>query len=593
MKKNILFALLLSNLYASPFSVIIEKPFDDALYDVTENYDRSISAIGFSRNYPMNKSSESQSYTDPFEYLQSVSGGTGSQMHLVKLDGTGNILLSKATNLSQCNEALSVLKTPDNGYFVGGHTLGGVMLLFKLDANANIVFQKEFGTHNHDKLNKLVALGDGGVLAIGTSTTSRHASDPLFVSGLGMGDITITRFSKYGEMLWSKKYGTAHDDRGVDAIEAYDGSIILVGSSSNASENTLLLFRLGDNGDKYWHKEQNFSIPFKVYKLIQLRDASFLLSLSQNETPQKEQIRLLKFDIQKNIILDKKIPTNYPSALKDIAEFTDGTLMGVGYVRDGRDTNALAMTLDTKLNKINMMHYGGKNLDQFNALEILHNSEVAVVGIATAANAQESNMWIAKLTKDGKMSQSSTGKTPAKSNAVKTTKKAPESSKKTESNSNLFDALIKIYKDEIAAKEIIIGKDLSIEVIEPSLLFKVGEFKLTDIQKKFLDRFGTKLMRFMNDNKARIGSLEVNGHTSSEWGGVAFKEQYLNNEKLSLERAYAVLSYVFTKQSQDTQKWLSEIIVGSGYSFSKKVVAENKEDFEKSRRVSFKVIEKK
>ncbi|MDD2789880.1 MAG: OmpA family protein [Sulfurimonas sp.] len=570
--KTLFFSLLLlSELFAKNmgFSVIIDKPFNDVLYDITEDYDRSITAVGFSQNFESSKSQEAETYTDPFEYLASLSGGQGTQMHLVKVDEGGEILLSKAAALSLCNEAVSVVKRPDNGYFVGGHTLEGSFLFLKLDTNANIIYSKTFGTKFNDKMSKLIALKDGGALAIGSSVTSRDANDPLFASGLGLGDISITRISKEGEIRWSKKYGTKNDDKGVTAVEANDGSLIIAGASANGPKNALLLMRLTENGEKIWLKEYNAALLLKPYKLIQLKDENFLLSLTQHDTPQKEQIRLIKFDLEKNILLDKKIITTYASALKDIAEFSDSNIIGVGYVRDKQNTDALVMLLDANLNMKTQEHYGSKNYESFNALKILHNSQVAVAGVYTYENSQESNMWIAKLNKDASMAQISS------------------------SSDSLFAALKKAFADEINKKFLTIRSDLTIELIDPSLYFKVGEYKLTNAQKTFLNSFGVKLIKFLDDHKKSIEALEVNGHTSSEWGGVDFTQQYLNNEKLSLERSYSVLSYLFTKQNAATQKWLSKILIGSGFSFSKKVVFESSEDFEKSRRVAFKIVAKK
>ncbi|DAB30008.1 MAG TPA: hypothetical protein CFH84_06390 [Sulfurimonas sp. UBA12504] len=571
MKKLFFSLLLLTDLFAKNmnFSIIIDKPFNDALYDITEDYDRTISAVGFSQNFISSNSKEAQEHTDPFEYLASLSGGQGTQMHLLKVGTDGDILLSKAAALSLCNEAVSVIKRPDNGYFVGGHTLEGSLLFLKLDTNANIVFTKTFGTKFNDRMSKLISLKDGGVLAIGSSSTSRDANDPLFASGLGLGDISLTRLSKEGEMLWSNKYGTKNDDKGISAVEANDGSLIIVGTSASGTDNALLLMRLTENGEKIWLKEYNSTLQLKPYKLIQLRDANFLLTLTQNDMPQKEQIRLIKFDLEKNIILDKKISTTYASALKDIAEFSDFSLMGVGYVRDKQNTDALMMLLDANLNMKTQEHYGTKNYESFHALKILHNSQVAVAGAYTYDNFQESNMWLAKLNKDGSMAQIS-------------------------SNSDtLFAALKKVFADEINKNILTIKSDLTIELIDPSLYFKVGEYKLKKAQKSFLSNFGAKLVAFLNNNQKSIEALEVNGHTSSEWGGVDFTQQYLNNEKLSMERSYSVLSYLFTKQNAATQKWLNKILIGSGLSFSKKVVFESSEDYEKSRRVAFKIVVKK
>ncbi|MBU1216781.1 OmpA family protein [bacterium] len=583
MKLILLFLLILSAIEAKnpDYSVIIDKPFNDALHDITQNYDRSLSAVGFSNNYNTPTKNSDEVYTDPFEYLASVSQGQGQQIHLVTVDDGGNIVLSKATSLPDFNEAVSLLKTPSNGYFVGGHTLGGSLIFLKLDANANIIFTKTFGTQKYDKMSKLIALGDGGALAIGSSASSGTSNDSIFTSGLGLSDIYITRFSKDGEMLWNKKYGTVYDDKGVDAVEANDGSLIVTGTSAHEGSNNLLLLRLGENGDKIWLKEYESKLLLSPHKLIQLQEGNFLLSLTQSDSLRKEQIRLIKFDLQKNILLDKLIPTTYSSGLKDIAEFSDSSIIGVGYVNDAGNTDALVMLFDPSLNMKTQEHYGQKNFDIFNAAEILHNSQVGVAGIHTSGTSQESNMWIAKLNKNGTMAQF------APSNLI-----IPKEQKASKSTGTLYENLKKIFQEEIAAKKITIQSDLTIELIDSSLLFKVGVYELTNAQKSFLDTFSPKLVKFLQEQQKNIEGLAVNGHTSSEWGGVKFTQRYLKNEKLSLERSYSVLSYLFKKQNESTQKWLSKILVGSGYSFSKKVTYDEKEDFEKSRRVAFKVLVK-
>ena len=336
MKKIILFTLIIfSSLYSntSDFSVIVNKPFDDALFDVTEDYDRTISAVGFSKEFNQNSNSN-RAYTDAFEYLSSISNKHGSQIHLLTVNNQAKIILSKATKLSKFTKAVALAKTPTNGYFIGGYTLEGDLLILKVDSNGNIIFNKTFGTKNYDRMNNLILLSDGGVLAVGSSVTSRSTHDNIFETGLGKSDIYLTRFSKDGTKLWSKKYGTDNDDSGIDAAEAQDGSIVIVSTTSYEKNKDVTLMRITENGNRMWlkhYKSENLVTPRKI---IKLRDNNFLVSLSEYDNMQKEQIRLIKFDLYKNVLIDKKIFTTYPSTLNDIKEFSNGSIIGVGYVKD-------------------------------------------------------------------------------------------------------------------------------------------------------------------------------------------------------------------------------------------------------------------
>jgi outer membrane protein OmpA-like peptidoglycan-associated protein len=96
----------------------------------------------------------------------------------------------------------------------------------------------------------------------------------------------------------------------------------------------------------------------------------------------------------------------------------------------------------------------------------------------------------------------------------------------------------------------------------------------------------------LEKHQSSIHALEVNGHTSSEWEATNFTQRYLKNEKLSMNRAYSVISHIFTSQNKSTQQWLTKVLRGSGFSYSKKIVTDTKEDKRKSRRVSLQIIVK-
>ena len=577
MKLLSLLLLTLLSLYANSsnnnkFSVIIHKPFNAALFDITEDYDRTITAVGFSNDYKQN-ANPSQTYNNAFDYLESVSSRYGSQMTLVKVNNKAEIILQKLAKLSRFNKAVAVVKTPTNGYFIGGYTMDGSLLVAKLDANANIIYSKLFGTKNYDRMSNLVQLSDGGVLAVGSSFTSRDTSDPYFKTGLGNNDIFITRFSKNGQILWSKKYGTRFDDNGIDAVEAQDGSILVVSTMASEKKREVTFMRLTENGNRIWlnqfiksKNDENLVIPKKI---IRLRDNSFVVSLIQYNQVQKEHIRLVKFDLYNNILADKEISTTYPSGLMDIKEFSNGTLMGVGYVKDKHNTDGLAMLLDSSLSLLKQNHYGGKNFDIFYALTILHNSQVAVAGVHTDNYSQEGNMWITKLNSDTTM--------------IYLTHTATK-------NSDFYRQLTQLFSQEIAKKQLIITKDLHIIFTDKALYFKAGVYKLTQKQKSFLINFSHKLISFLYDNRDKIATIDINGHTSSEWRGVNFQNRYLNNEDLSMKRSFSVLSEIFRRQDTLKQHWLSSVLRGSGNSFAHTQLSKGRENREKSRRVDLQII---
>ena len=568
--KSILLLLLLLHgflLHAktSDFSIIIHKPFNAGLVDITQNYDRTLSLLGFTNDFKQDLH-VNRTYTDPFEYLQSVSNKYGSKMQLLTVDNKAQIIQSKIITLNQFAKPASLVKTPTNGYFVGGYTMDGLQILLLLNANMHLLRSVSFGTKNRNIMHKLIPLKDGGVLAVGTSFTSRSAQENIFQSGLGDDDISISRFTKDAKILWSKKYGTQYDDEGIDACEADDGSLIILSATHKKGKTNIYILRITQNGDKIWRKEIPTKSTTQPVSLLKLKDHNFIISLAQSDVMGKKQLRLVKFDIHQNILIDSQINTTYSTQINDIKEFSDGKLIGVGFVQDNYNTDGLAMVISKHLKLLNQEHYGDENYDVFNKAVILANTQVGVAGIHTDNNSNENNMWIVKLNKDATIAQT----------AINT--------------KDFYEQLCQLFKNEIKNRELLIKQDLTIEFTDKSLYFKVGQYKLNDRQKRFFGKFSKKLLSFLYAHKAQIDTLEINGHTSSEWKNTSFSGRYLNNEELSMKRSYETLKSLFLTQNQSKQKFLTHILKGSGLNYRNKIVKNNKEDKKSSRRVSLKII---
>ncbi len=563
--------ILLQIVYAKDFSIIINKPFNDALFDITQNYDRTISAIGYTKDHRQPQTTD-KIYSNPYEYLESQKSYVGNQIELVNVNLNAKILLQKTIELKNFNKAVSILKTPQDGYIVGGYTQNGKMLIHKLDKDGNTIFTKIFGTKNYNKMSKLILLKDESILAVGTSFTSRDSYDPIFTTGLGKTDIFLTKFSKYGQLLWSKKYGTIYDDKGIDAVQTENGSIMLLAQTKYENKSYMTILHITENGDKIWLKEYDSGEKTTPHKIIKTRDGNFIVLLSQINALEKNQVQIFKIDMYQNIIIQRNIQTTYSTVLKDIKEFSNGEFMAVGYVTDDINTDGLAMLLNKRLTMLTQEHFGGDGFDSFYALSILNNSKVAVAGVYTNKNSQESNMWITMLNKNCTMV------------------KIKERAIKKHYNSSLYQDLLKIFKDEIDKKQLKIYPNLKIVFLDKRLYFKIGQYKLTKTQKIFLTTFSKKLIKVLKKHKQEIKFLEINGHTSSEWSKIDnFSSSYIKNTKLSLQRAYSVQTYIFKLQNQQTKMWIYKILKGSGNSFADVVKTKNKEDKQHSRRVEFKI----
>ena len=92
-----------------------------------------------------------------------------------------------------------------------------------------------------------------------------------------------------------------------------------------------------------------------------------------------------------------------------------------------------------------------------------------------------------------------------------------------------------------------------------------------------------------------ISEIRIIGHTSSAWGGSGIidneETRYIRNAKLSQERSYEVLEYIYTLPMDPEQRtWLRKVLRATGASYAEPVLINGAEDEEKSRRVEFHAI---
>lgn len=137
-------------------------------------------------------------------------------------------------------------------------------------------------------------------------------------------------------------------------------------------------------------------------------------------------------------------------------------------------------------------------------------------------------------------------------------------------------------------------EDNTIRFKEPEVLFDRSKAILKDKFKLILDDFFPRYTRILTGDEFKndIIELRVEGHTSSVWRkNSSIEVAYLNNARLSQDRAFTVLSYLFTLPSTNQdQEWLIKVFRANGLAFAKKIMVNGEENLSESRRVEFRVI---
>lgn len=158
----------------------------------------------------------------------------------------------------------------------------------------------------------------------------------------------------------------------------------------------------------------------------------------------------------------------------------------------------------------------------------------------------------------------------------------------------LYEALKTEFEPDLQRWNAEIDKEtLSFEFKSPDILFGLGSSVMRAQFKDVLSDFFPRYMKVLNRFRDSINEVRIEGHTSSQWNaGVNPEEAYFRNMELSQARTRSVLLFVQgMKATAEDQAWIRRNVAAVGLSSSRLVVDEHgKEDAERSRRVTFRVI---
>ena len=157
----------------------------------------------------------------------------------------------------------------------------------------------------------------------------------------------------------------------------------------------------------------------------------------------------------------------------------------------------------------------------------------------------------------------------------------------------IYTDLNEEFKDDLKKWNAYIDKDtLSITFKEPDVFFDVGSSEINSNFKLILKDFFPRYIEMLYKNyRDEIEEIRIEGHTSSEWNKDDDDLQaYFKNMSLSQARSKSVLEYCMLLDSMEEYRdFLIEKATANGLSYSHRIIENGKENYNKSRRVEFKI----
>lgn len=169
-------------------------------------------------------------------YVVAAGSGYYGGLLVLRLDDSGALVWRRSL-VGNGGEARSVRSTSDGGFVVGGFIPVGSRyrdVIVKLDASGNVQWRKSYQVHEmgYNADGFVQPTPDGGYFLAGSFYTTRAA-------GAGRNDFALLRVDPNGNVLWSKLYGTALDEKALTgAYTAADGGFVLAGQTITSSYKT-------------------------------------------------------------------------------------------------------------------------------------------------------------------------------------------------------------------------------------------------------------------------------------------------------------------------------------------------------------------
>jgi hypothetical protein len=200
---------------------------------------------------------------------------------LIKVDYESNELWNKTVTHKNPGVGLCIQPTIDKGYIIVGESTSdrrdNDILLFKIDADGNEIWEKNFGGNKDDVGHFVQATLDGGYILIGDTESF----------GAGYSDIWIIKVDAIGEKIWDKTYGGAGFDTGTCIKQTMDCNYVFVGgiaeqsdkeSSHWYSETSLSFIKLDSSGNSLWQNNIGIQNIDEGRFLIQDIDGNYVIT---------------------------------------------------------------------------------------------------------------------------------------------------------------------------------------------------------------------------------------------------------------------------------------------------------------------------
>ena len=203
-------------------------PLQDTAYDVIQTEDNGYIIVGSSDSNDVDIKGNKGSYdfwvikisdTGNLVWEKSFGGSETDEARAITKSSDGNYII--------------VGDTRSNDLDVSSNHGAADLWVIKITPTGNLIWEKTFGGSSFDVGRSVSRTQDNGYIISGSS----RSSDGDISNNNGQNDAWIVKIDANANLKWQKTVGGSHIDFAYDAVELNDKSIIVVGESNSANSD--------------------------------------------------------------------------------------------------------------------------------------------------------------------------------------------------------------------------------------------------------------------------------------------------------------------------------------------------------------------
>ena len=170
-------------------------------------------------------------------------GAGKADVWVIRLDVQGELLWDRIFGGSGLEEGHSVVQTTDGGFVIVGstehqHSEEWDMLVFKLDAKGNLLWDKTFGIVGSDFATSVVQTTNDELAITGSGYNSKTQNM----------NVRLIKLNEKGKLLWNRTFRVAGSDFATSIIQTSDRGLAIAGYSVIARIATGWMLKLSMHG---------------------------------------------------------------------------------------------------------------------------------------------------------------------------------------------------------------------------------------------------------------------------------------------------------------------------------------------------------